>query len=183
MEDNFIFQDYLTDLSLCDMLIDYHSRGKQYPGAAAGVVNKEIKDSTDVVLQTQSHLYQKYANQLKSIADRFVVKYPRSIHTSTWGLVEQVQLQRYDPNQGYHEYHCERDSGKFPFNKRHLVFMTYLNDVTDKGQTEFMYQKVAIEPKKGLTLIWPTDWTHTHRGIASPTQTKYIITGWLSFLD
>ena len=60
--------------------------------------------------------------------------------------------------------------------------MTYLNDVTDQGGTEFYNQKIITEPKKGLTLIWPADWTHTHRGIASPTQDKYIATGWLSYV-
>jgi len=59
--------------------------------------------------------------------------------------------------------------------------MTYLNDVDDAGQTEFFYQQVKIKPIKGLTLFWPADWTHTHRGVTSLTQTKYITTGWYSF--
>jgi hypothetical protein len=59
--------------------------------------------------------------------------------------------------------------------------MTYLNDVTDAGETEFFYQKIKMKPEKGLTLIWPADWTFTHRGIASPTQEKTIITGWFNF--
>ena len=60
--------------------------------------------------------------------------------------------------------------------------MTYLNDVTDDGETEFYYQKIKVKPQKGLTLIWPADWTHTHRGNTSKTQDKYIITGWYSFI-
>ena len=51
----------------------------------------------------------------------------------------------------------------------------------DQGGTEFYYQNMTIQPKKGLTVIWPADWTHTHRGIVSPTQEKYIITGWFSY--
>ena len=61
--------------------------------------------------------------------------------------------------------------------------MFYLNDVEDEGETEFYYQKLKVKPKKGLTLIWPADWTHTHRGIPSKTQEKYIATGWYSFTD
>ena len=60
---------------------------------------------------------------------------------------------------------------------RHLTYMTYLNDVSDKGETAFYYQNIKIKPEKGLTVIWGTDWTFTHRGIASPTETKYIATG------
>jgi hypothetical protein len=58
--------------------------------------------------------------------------------------------------------------------------MTYLNDVEDGG-TEFKYQNIISPAKKGLTLLWPVDWTHTHKGQISKTKEKYIITGWLSF--
>ena len=60
--------------------------------------------------------------------------------------------------------------------------MTYLNDVEDKGETEFVLQNLKVKAEKGKTLIWPADWTHTHRGIISPTQEKYIVTGWFNFM-
>jgi len=59
--------------------------------------------------------------------------------------------------------------------------MTYLNDV-DEGGTEFKNQKIKLPARKGLTTIWPTDWTHTHRGVISKTQDKYIITGWFNYV-
>jgi hypothetical protein len=58
---------------------------------------------------------------------------------------------------------------------------TSLNDVTDQGETEWFYQKVKVKPERGLTVFWPTDWTFIHRGIASPSQEKYIATGWYSY--
>ena len=60
--------------------------------------------------------------------------------------------------------------------------MTYLNNVTDKGETEFKYYNLKVKAKAGLTLIWPPDFTHTHRGIPSPTQHKWIMTGWFDFV-
>ena len=59
--------------------------------------------------------------------------------------------------------------------------MTYLNDVPNGG-TEFLFQKLKVPAKKGLTLIWPTDFTHAHRGIISKTNEKYIITGWFNYV-
>ena len=47
----------------------------------------------------------------------------------------------------------------------------------------FLYQEKKLQPKKGLTAIWPTDFTHTHRGIISPTETKITITGWFNYVD
>ena len=64
---------------------------------------------------------------------------------------------------------------------RHLVFMTYLNTVTDGGETEWFHQQIKIQPRKGLTVMWPVDWTHVHRGVPSKTQTKYVTTGWYTY--
>ena len=75
-------------------------------------------------------------------------------------------------------FRSERALAEYPYALRHLVFMTYLNDC-DAG-TEFLFQDIKIQPKKGLTLIWPSDWTFTHRGIVSTTQEKFIATGWTS---
>ena len=65
---------------------------------------------------------------------------------------------------------------------RVLAFMTYLNTVEEAG-TEFKFQNFKATAKKGKTLIWPTDFTHTHRGVISLSKEKYIITGWLSFIE
>ena len=57
-----------------------------------------------------------------------------------------------------------------------------LNTVEEAG-TEFKFQNFKATAKKGKTLIWPTDFTHTHRGVISLSKEKYIITGWLSFIE
>jgi hypothetical protein len=60
--------------------------------------------------------------------------------------------------------------------------MTFLNDIKYKGETEWYYQKLKVKPKKGLTFIWPADWTFTHRGIPAEKEIKYIATGWYSYV-
>ena len=40
---------------------------------------------------------------------------------------------------------------------------------------------LAVQPKKGLTLIWPSEWTHAHKGSVLHANDKYIITGWMHF--
>ena len=40
---------------------------------------------------------------------------------------------------------------------------------------------IRFQAKKGLTLVWPSDWTFMHRGVPSPTQEKRIMTGWFNF--
>ena len=90
-------------------------------------------------------------------------------------------MQRFLPGEGYHAFHCERAS--WDTRDRAGVWMIYLNDVYDRGWTEFFYQQHYEEPKTGKIVCWPCDWTHTHRGIISDTETKYIMTGWFTFID
>ena len=61
--------------------------------------------------------------------------------------------------------------------------MTYLNDVDikDGGSTFFSHYGLEIQPRKGLTLIWPAEWTHAHKGNLLKADSKYIITGWMHF--
>ena len=40
-----------------------------------------------------------------------------------------------------------------------------------------------IQPKKGLTLIWPSDWTHAYNHETMKTQDKFIISGNIQFTE
>jgi hypothetical protein len=89
-------------------------------------------------------------------------------------------MQRYEPGEGFYGWHCERAS--LPYTNRILVWMIYLNTIIDRGETEFYYQHHFEPAEEGKLIIWPSDWTHLHRGIPSPTQTKYILTGWFTHI-
>jgi hypothetical protein len=117
---------------------------------------------------------------LQKVLDCYKKEYPWCDEFSSWGITETVNIQHYAPKEGYFFWHTERSSTVHPAATRHLVFMTYLNDVNEDGETEFYHQKIKVKPEKGLTLIWPADWTFTHRGIPSPHE-KYIVTGWLHY--
>jgi hypothetical protein len=62
-----------------------------------------------------------------------------------------------------------------------MAYMTYLNDINIGGGTEFLNQQLVTPAETGLTLLWPAQWTHYHKGVVAPTEVKYIITGWLCF--
>ena len=66
---------------------------------------------------------------------------------------------------------------------RVLAWMTYLNDVDEGGETYFSHYGLNIKPRKGLTIIWPAEWTHAHKGNVLLGESKYMITGWLTFSD
>lgn len=64
---------------------------------------------------------------------------------------------------------------------RNLLFMFYLNDVDEGGETEFYYQNAKIKPKVGRMVIAPAGFTHTHRGNVPISNDKYILTSWVLF--
>ena len=184
-KNNFIGGWYMQDTTLCDKIIEYHTNTSDKWQGCFGINNEFIvdldrKDSIDCYLNNNIELNREYNKFLLSCVDEYSKLYPEIQDTDRWADVENKNVQYYPPNGGYKALHYERSS--VMTSRRFLVFMTYLNDVTDQGGTQFTYQKITVKPEKGLTLIWPVDWTHTHRGIPSPTQEKWIVTGWFSFI-
>jgi hypothetical protein len=189
--DNFIGGWYMDDTSLCDDLMIYHRMSPNKIEGVSGTsdskgqvtINKAIKESTDVRLNLDDALYSRYTKHLGQCLDKYIEKYPYCNGYYPFTDLEPINIQHYKPKQGFYAWHTERSGSTGLMGTRHLVFMTYLNDVTDAGETEFFHQKLKVTPEKGLTLIWGSDWTFTHRGITSPSQTKYIVTGWLNFYE
>jgi len=187
-EKSFIGAWYMPDLKICDELIAFF---KQSPDKQPGEighdheVRKDIKDSLDLIVEPRDFsqpAIRKYIINLMEVVRAYTDKYPTNKLVNPWGIVENINMQYYEPGAGYKQWHTERIGKMEPSVNRHLVFMTYLNDVFDEGGTEFFYQKIKAQPRKGLTLIWPVDWTHLHRGVVSTSEEKYIITGWFDFL-
>jgi len=182
---SFIYEDYIDNSDVCDSLIEYfESSDRKIIGKTGAGIDTKSKDSTDLVINPKNDnpCIVGYLQELEKVCEKYKEKYKFStIKQWTWGLNTCFNIQRYYPGQGFHGWHTEKTVGVGITGTRHLVWMTYLNDVEDGGETEFYYQNIKVKPRKGKTLIWPVDWTHTHRGITSPSETKYIITGWYTY--
>jgi hypothetical protein len=92
-----------------------------------------------------------------------------------------LRIQRTNLGGGFHGWHFENTGNET--SNRLVTFMMYLNDVEEGGETEFLYLHKRIKPKAGTMLIWPSTYTHTHRGNPPLTNTKYILTGWLTYFE
>ena len=183
--DSDFIRGYYIDKSLCDNIIESFEANNNLttPGLSGGAIRENIKKSEDQLLKEYPHLYKRYMNKLQGVVSEYINEYEWCDMYNPFDVDDLTNIQKYVPNNGFFGWHTERAGNHPEIQNRHLVFMTYLNDVTDAGETEWLYQQIKIKPKKGLTVIWPADWTFTHRGVTSPTQTKYIVTGWLSYID
>ncbi len=190
-DESFIHGCYIPD-HICDDLIKYfdehpdrHQSGESYGTGKIKtkiIVDDVVKKSTDIRFfgDTDGIILSEYMMYLNMCISEYEYKYHQASHMASYGITEVTNLQKYEPGEGYKVWHCERSG--ISQQTRCLAFMTYLNDVPEGG-TEFMYQNITSPAKKGLTMIWPSDWTHTHRGQISQTHKKYILTGWLNYTE
>jgi len=173
--ESFIYEDYISE-SLCDELIEtweQHSDKSRYD-KHRGYHRLNDWDITNEDLMTR------YKNEVVRIEKGYRKKYPYINHMCRWGLMSPFNLQKYDPGDAYNPIHIECSGPQDGKMQRILTFTTYLNTIEVDGETEFVTQGIKVKPKKGLTVIFPSQWTHPHRGIPAPNEVKYIVTGWFS---
>jgi hypothetical protein len=180
-KENFIGGWFIPN-KICDSLVDYFNTNKDKAEEGhyldqnknVKVTNKKIKESLELGLYNDPNKeVVDYRETLQKVLELYIKKYPE-VNSYARFNVEDVFIQHYPKKGGYKIWHFERCS-KLDAN-RVLVFMTYLYDV-ENGGTYFKYQKTLIPAKKGLTLIWPPDFTHVHKGQITNKE-KTIITGW-----
>ena len=176
----------------CDAVIDYFESNKErhFGGTTGGdqIHDPKRKIDTELVLDLRELVEDKrlepVANALYNAWEEYRQTYPFLNQISGWRISHAFKIQRYNPNEAYFVEHCENGGDiDGDIERRLIALMVYLNTVTDGGQTRFPTQNISFSPKVGDILMWPAYWTHPHNGIASPTQTKYIITGWYVFND
>ena len=183
---NFI-GSWIIEPSLCDDIITYYEKNqqKQSQGVTSGGFNLETKNRQDISLKPkelnlpENQIYKIYFERLFECYKDYNLQWPFLSTIVSHLDIGKFNIGKYMPGQHFQQIHCER--GGLSSLHRLLAFMTYLNDVQEGGSTYFNHYDLDIKPKKGLTLLWPAEWTHSHKGNILESGTKYIITGWLTF--
>jgi len=169
---------HFIDEKICDNMLSFFWDNKHLHHETK--MPSKVKKCIEMGINPNKIVFEPYNSYFKSLNECL------KIYQNDYGINrllkinENFNIQHYKPEEGFYKWHYERDRKRFA--ERCLVFMTYLNDVPDGG-TEFTHQNIEVRAKKGLTLIWPTDFTHTHRGVISKTKEKTIITGWFHLDD
>ncbi len=186
---NFIGSWEMKD-SICDQIISYYENNKRkqkqgLTGVGVGTINLETKNRKDICI-TPRELHLK-GNEILNEYFKILFEFYKD-YNEQWPLLASIvtnleigrfNIGKYIPGEHFKKIHTER--GGLSSLHRLLAFMTYLNDVEDGGSTYFSHYDLDIQPQKGLTIIWPAEWTHAHKGNIINRGSKYIITGWLTF--
>jgi hypothetical protein len=64
---------------------------------------------------------------------------------------------------------------------RYMVFLWYLNDVAEGGETEFCDFGIKVAPRAGRLLMFPPYWMYQHAGLPPVSGDKYILSTYLMF--
>ena len=153
--DNFVgVYDDAFSADYCDALIEYFEWCKDHNMSFGRPEAERIKKDQSVLLNPTSEQSIEFSSQnvepyLKEFNFRFwevcykeyterysaLLKYER--HT-----VYSYKIQRTDPAGGYHIWHAE--DGSKELSRRVGVYILYLNDVEEGGETEFLYLSFAL---------------------------------------
>lgn len=94
-------------------------------------------------------------------------------------LLAPLRIKRYLPDTG-EEFQLHFDSVGEVAN-RYLVYLWYLNDVAEGGETEFSRLGIKVRPHAGRLLMFPPYWMYQHAGRPPVSGEKYILSTYLMF--
>jgi hypothetical protein len=193
---NFVFvKENAFSAEFCDNLIQdfelYKSTGRTRAGQSGLGIDDTVKNTTDLNILDFPELTLKYNDTLNNtfnylLSEEYLGQLPFQEEFGKGMLFfnptfyEILQIQKYDQNKGhYNGWHAE--TGSFEMSRRMFVFILYLNDVNEGGETELLYTGLKINPKKGKLVIHPASYPFVHKGHTPVSNSKYILTTWLSY--
>ena len=161
---------------LCDEIINWFESADSKTIKADRDTRKDIQKWVDSV--DDKELYDKIETIKRQTLNSYLKDFPLVYRGQRKLISEETKVQRTDPRGGgFHNFHAEVSHYKNI--RRCLAWTLYLNDIEDnEGETEFLYDKIRVQPKKGMMCIFPASFAWAHRGNPVHSGSKYISTGW-----
>lgn len=150
---------------------------KRYPFVLTGAVSPSVLDPKTNQPKTVSF------EDIEKMDDQQVEGLIRAIYR-----LDEVNLQYYKKGTGgYHHWHSEHfphptDNSQKSLH-RVLLWLIYLNDVEEGGETDFFYQQAKVKPSQGSLILAPCTFTHTHRGSIPISGDKYVLASWVMYAN
>ena len=187
MSEDFIrVYDDFVDQNYCEKIINYFEWCSTKNRTHGRTSSKIAKEDESLALNYEMSFnrdnlpyVQDFSEKFFDVAYREYVKEFPILDDFERHKIFTYKVQKTVPGSGYHVWHSE--SGSREFGTRIGVYILYLNDAISGGETEFLYQKSRIEPVTGRLVIFPSCYTHVHRGNPPLSGDKYLMTGWIEY--
>tara|TARA_R100001086_G_C11690862_1_gene218501 strand:+ start:45 stop:578 length:534 start_codon:yes stop_codon:yes gene_type:complete len=170
---NFIYvQDGFLSETECDEVINFFKKlPLQY--YEQGSYNGIFLNDDSPYLRDRKLSFLK--GRFQSALNKYVQDYPELNYVEPFSLKE-IRFKHWKKNKFFDFWHSEHSSR---FSNRILNFMIYLS--THDCGTEFL-DKSVIKSEKGRLAMFPSYFTHTHRGMPCPEKKdRYMFGGYFNF--
>ncbi|MEP6940079.1 MAG: 2OG-Fe(II) oxygenase [Rudaea sp.] len=142
-----------------------------------------LTDSTWVELNIQPHVDDAFMGFFFHIVDRYLAEYnarlPMLLPVPSRPLLEDLRIKRYRI-EAQDKFQPHFDAGDKHAN-RYMVFLWYLNDVAEGGETEFPDLGIRVQARAGRLLMFPPYWMFQHVGRPPVSNDKYIVSTYMLF--
>ena len=175
--------DHALDLSLCARMIEsFHALSRFHrsngEGQRAGLEDSRWTELDISALSDPGFRTMLLAN-MHTHLQRYVDTLGLSIPVPATQRTSELIIKRY--RRGGDERFQPHFDSIGAVSNRYLVFLWYLNDVTDGGETAFVDLGLEISPAAGRLLVFPPYWMFQHAGRAPLSDDKYILSTYFLF--
>jgi len=171
------------DADTCGRIIDFFEQSpvKIQSGTGAASAIQAVRRSHGVHLDLQSGgpLFQAVLGSLQRSYAAYVAKYEELRPQPS--VFEAFGIYRYQNESEGYDWHSDgMDPG---LRYRFVSAVLYLNTVNEGGETEFRYQNRKVAAAQGTLILFPSGWTHIHRGCPPRSGPKYVLVTWIRYGD
>lgn len=170
--DNLLVLDNALTREQCDELIKIGSQNLITTSleSSLGYEYSEYKNwNTDPIIRPLTDI----------LVQRYIEAFPAITYTETiWGIGD-WRFKHFPPGYSFEKWHHEHDYNN---STRIACILVYLSD--HACGTEFLSTQKTIKSCVGRAIMFPTSWTHTHRGQVCPEgKSRYIMSAYAYLTD
>ena len=171
------------DAAVCRGIIEFFERSPVKIPSATGITGilHAARRSHGVHLDAESGgpLFQAALAALQRSFAAYAAKYEDLRQQQS--VFESLGIYRYQNESEGYDWHSDgMDAG---LRYRFVSAVLYLNTVAQGGETEFRYQNRKIPAQEGTVVLFPSGWTHIHRGCPPRSGSKYVLITWTRYAD
>ena len=122
-----------------------------------------------------------FLSQIDRYLERYNAEVALGLPIPPSPLISELVIKRYASGKD-EEFQPHFDS-MYDKSNRYMVFLWYLNDVEQGGQTRFTDLDIEVDARCGRLLMFPPYWMYQHAGLPPVSNDKYILSTYLLFGD
>jgi hypothetical protein len=175
--------DAALPADFCAQMLDSFHKMGQFQSANGRGFRTALDKSAWVELNIQPHVDKAFMGFFYAQIDRYLAEYnarlPMGLPVPSRPRLEDLRIKRYR-TESDDQFQPHFDAADAHAN-RYLVFLWYLNDVIEGGETEFPDLGIKVQARTGRLLMFPPYWMFQHAGLKPVSNDKYIVSTYLLF--